>query len=74
MVRRAVQQALAAVTVRWVGTPQWVISLGLEQTTVWLAMLADTAQEAAHRVLAAATVRWVGTPLSEALVLDQTTA
>ena len=36
--QEVVQLVLAAVTVRWAGTLQWLISLVLEQTTVLLAM------------------------------------
>ena len=60
--QEAVHQVPAAVTVRWVGTPQWLISLGLGQTTVSLAMQADTVQEAVQRVIAVVTARRVATP------------
>ena len=62
MVQEAVQLVPAVATVRWVGTPQWPMSLVREQMTVSRVMLADTVLEAAQRVPAVATARWVDTP------------
>ena len=60
--REAAQRVPAVATVRWVGTPQWPISLVREQMTVSRVMLADTVLEAAQRVPAVATVPRVDTP------------
>ena len=62
MVPEAAHRVPAVATVRRVDTPQLLISLVLEQTTVSLAMRVDTVQEAVQRVYAVVTARWVGTP------------
>ena len=55
-VREAVQRVLAVVTVRWVGTLQWLISLGLLQTTALLAMQDDMVLVVAQLAYALVTV------------------
>ena len=57
MVQEAVQRVLAAVTVRWVGTLQWLISLGLLQMTALLAMQGDMVLVVAQLAYALATVQ-----------------
>ena len=55
-VREAVQRVLAVVTVRWVDTLQWLISLGLLQTTALLAMQGDMVLVVAQLAYALVTV------------------
>ena len=56
MVQEAVHRVLAAVTVRQVDTPQWLISLGLLQTTALLAMQGDMVLVVAQLAYALVTV------------------
>ena len=56
MAREAAHRVPAAVTVWWVGTPQWLISLGLLQMTALLAMRADMVLVVAQLAYALATV------------------